>query len=1283
MDKYEYIVNLAEKTAKRVSQNRESWMKFLTSAARIYKYPFKEQLLIYAQNPDATACASIEIWNKRMNCWVNKGSSGIALPDDTATYGHKLKYVFDVSNVHAVKPNGRYPKAWKLREEHKSDVLHRLEQIYGSTDSTKPFEERIIEISDQLAADAYTELQIDYPDLQDRIGFDKLSEQDFALCLKKLISESVSFTILSACGIEISDHEFSFDYINQFVSIKTLSVLGTKINDSARGVLAEIGKTVRIYDKLREKEQEKEISKKELANAPQPRYNALKRESFQEGNSKDKDNIEGGKQNGPGIRTDGRLSDSETESKSGTGGNGNEIRTSEGQISEGEIRWGENSNVSGRNVESTSSRDSGTGKREDGSPDIPDGGERRSKRTAQSTGSDALGEEDEQHPEPGGGSRTERTDLQPTNFVKPEESYTQLSLFPSAEEQRGSITAAEASKKYTMPAAFYLPETDLEVIIRSGGGQKDSRKRIYAKYTEGKSTDEIIAFLKKEYSQVGKGFELHGHPISVWFDENGMTAGYGMRAAESVVTTLSWDQIEKYIHAMITYGLYMDANEAALVDKTEMERVSYQIGYFLRDWIDDVPEELNSIEKIETLLSTHEGREQLESFLEDVDARISYGELKPKTVKSPGYLLSEIADLDRERIHFPLHDTVDVRQEDFITQDEIDYALCIGSGFADGKFRIYEYFMDLHNQKENADFLKKEYGIGGQSGALPGNSSSNSEHDAKGILLEKGSLLNPYTKVLLNWNVVEERICELIYADKYFSPQEKEEYNEINLEKASGMPDEEIKNGIKLPLATMQQRRETWGSQSKLDVQEPMIFILQSTVEKLSVGDKIPLSDADSFLIHQESGVLNYELHYLMNGTPQEYNAWNCWSIEHRNKHKLDGRQCYHFIISFAPGETDAITCFNIAQDFCEKYLAGKYEYVFSVHTDHAHMHAHIVFNSVSLVDGVKYHYSDGQWKSNIQPITDQLCEKYGLKKLTYVPGKRKGVDYGTWREKKDPSGSQRLREAIDMAIAQSDSYDDFLSIMRKSYQVKIGFSQKWNSEYLSFKDFKTPAGRYRRNYVLGKSYTVASIQKRISLNKMEIPESLKRLPPHIRGFESSIGSGFRSANGLYLTQHQKRYMIQYWRLKNSERTVTSGTGNIREYSKEADRNLRDLQTVQDNKIRTVQDLSSRLDELNQMTDSIRRELRAIQSSREDSETENVISEYLSIQSAFANAAVPIEMEGKFENRLDEIEENYPIEELIHQKESNSKKEKQLQKEIKNLQQASRRLSKLKKIQKR
>ena len=413
-------------------------------------------------------------------------------------------------------------------------------------------------------------------------------------------------------------------------------------------------------------------------------------------------------------------------------------------------------------------------------------------------------------------------------------------------------------------------------------------------------------------------------------------------------------------------------------------------------------------------------------------------------------------------------------------------------------------------------------------------------------------------------------------------------------------------------------------------------------------------------------------------------NVYDRMMTTKREFHKVDGRQCYHFVISFSPGETDALTCFNVAQDFCEKYLKGQYEYVFSVHTDHKHIHAHIVFNSVSMVDGHKYHYSDGQWESKIQPITDSICQKYGLSKLEYDRSKRKGVDYGAWREKKDPTGSQHLRETIDAAIAKSHSYNEFLSIMEKNYQIKKGFSKKWNSEYLSFRSYDNQAGRFRRNYVLGSAYSVTSIKQRIILNQTEIPINLKRATPNIRDFEFSIGSGIRTErSGVHLTQHQKRYMIPYWRLKNSERTVTSGTGNIREYSKEADRNLRDLQTVQDNKIRTVQDLSSRLDELNQMTDSIRRELRAIQSSREDSETENVISEYLSIQSAFANAAVPIEMEGKFENRLDEIEENYPIEELIHQKESNSKKEKQLQKEIKNLQQASRRLSKLKKIQKR
>ena len=163
MRKYDFISALAKETAAEVVKNREEWMKYLTTAARLYKYPFREQLLIYAQRPDATACASIELWNERMHCWVNKGAKGIALLDEDEAHGKRLKYVFDVSDVHAARRIGRYPELWELHEEHKEDVIKRLEQTYGATDDKKLFEERLIEIAERIAADYYEEL---LPDLK-------------------------------------------------------------------------------------------------------------------------------------------------------------------------------------------------------------------------------------------------------------------------------------------------------------------------------------------------------------------------------------------------------------------------------------------------------------------------------------------------------------------------------------------------------------------------------------------------------------------------------------------------------------------------------------------------------------------------------------------------------------------------------------------------------------------------------------------------------------------------------------------------------------------------------------------------------------------------------------------------------------------------------------------------------------------------------------------------------------------------------------------------------------
>ena len=804
MRKYDFISALAKETAAEVVKNREEWMKYLTTAARLYKYPFREQLLIYAQRPDATACASIELWNERMHCWVNKGAKGIALLDEDDAHGKRLKYVFDVSDVHAARRIGRYPELWELHEEHKEDVIKRLEQTYGATDDKKLFEERLMEIAERIAADYYEEL---LPDLQYMIEgsfLEGLDEQNVGIRLRETLSDSISFTLLSACGADMQEYgsEFSFDFIHEFNSMDTLAVLGDAANELAKPVLLEIGRTIRAYNRSHEQEQTENLTQKGLANTSEIDYNALKRESksgHEEYIDNNQNSVERGNSNESDIRKERGLSDPDIAGGHSAGGNGNEVRNDEGDLSEGEPQGRVLSVSSERDIERTPADDPEAGRGENGEADEPDGGNRGSDRTAQGSRSDALGSEDEQHSEPSRGSGIERTGIQPVTDTPlrreaPEPTFTQLSLFPSFEEQVGTVAAAEASMKYIMPAAFSLPQNELETILRSGGGKQHSRKRIYAKYQQGKTPEEMAEFLKNEYKTTGKGFEFDGNPVSLWFDEMGMRIGYGTSAKENTLAVMSWSEVESHIRVMVENGTYMSANEVFLVNAVERERIATDINNFFRDGISEMPENLElkfsdypaSMERLCELLSTTEGRELIKNELEKAKEQLDSGEkqIKWRYVKRPDYLLEQLADLGVEKKEFPAPDTVEVRNEDFITQDEIDYRLTGGSGFEHGKFRIYEYFMEGHDKKDNIAFLKNEYGTGGSSHALPGSDRAHEDHDAKGIRLEKGNYGNPYAKVLLNWNVVEKRIRELVQADKYLSPEGKEAYAQYKQEQA-------------------------------------------------------------------------------------------------------------------------------------------------------------------------------------------------------------------------------------------------------------------------------------------------------------------------------------------------------------------------------------------------------------------------------------------------------------------------------------------------------------------
>lgn len=964
MRKYDLISALSAETSKEVARNEESWKKYLNTASRLYKYPFKDQLLIYAQRPDATACASIEIWNDKMHCWVNKGAKGIALIDEEGSPYTGLRYVFDISDVHKARRIGRFPQLWEMKEEHQEAVLDRLEGIYGDTNKEAGFTDRIREIAARIAQDCYGELASDMEYLKEGSFLEELDELNVAVRVRETLADSIAYMVLKRCGMDDAElaEEIQFPYIHEFNTVETLSHIGDSISDLSKPVLMEIGKAIGAYDRAYARnEASKNLVEKGLANTADTRYNALKRESetqdaqstTQTGNAGER-----GNNDESDLREKRGLSDTDVTDGRAAGRDADEVRTDEEELLAGTQERHLHRTSAEREAERASSGYSGTGRAEDGIADSADGESGGRDGGTESHQSDEMGGDDEQHQALSGGNRAERADIQPVNeeeitenrelsepgneentlsgfslsgeeiinrhwaeiekgilqfdefmehkcpdiagvmlfesdkdkqteYIKnsyrhgeytefyvgeeragykadengmtlwsgtylnrkaeavvswetvrdsiafymkkgeylkegqtpqweePEpketEVYQQLSLFPTIEEQIGTIEAAQAGEKYIMPAAFSLPKEQLEAILRTGGGRDNNRSRIYAKYQQGKTPEEMAEFLKNEYRTTGKGFDFGNNPISVWFSESGMSIGYGMSAKENPVAVMNWQEVEGIVRSMVENGTYMGANEVFLVDAVERQRVSNDLFNFFRDGIGEVPENIpiknynhpESITNLCELLSTQEGRDIVSGELSKAKEQLEAGEkqIKWRYVKSPEHLLSEIADLSVEKREYPAQDSVEVRNEDFITQDEIDTRLTGGSGFHHGHFRIYEYFMEGHDKKDNIAFLKNEYGTGGSSHALIGSDKGHEDHDAKGIRLEKGSYGNPYAKVLLKWNVVEKRISELVKADKYLSPKGKEayaQYKKEQAEEAMRREQEKLEHGIRV-----------------------------------------------------------------------------------------------------------------------------------------------------------------------------------------------------------------------------------------------------------------------------------------------------------------------------------------------------------------------------------------------------------------------------------------------------------------------------------------------------
>ena len=791
MTKYIKISVLARETAKKVCRGREQWIRYLDVASRLYKYPFEDQLLIYAQRPDATACASLEMWNERMFCWVNRGAKGIALIDGESERP-KLRYVFDVSDVHKARRIGKDPFIWHLREEHKEVVLAELEHIYGSTNDALPFENRIYEIAERIAEDFYEEAVDEVIDEAANSFLEDLDGDAVAVRFREMLVQSVSYTILKRCGCDMTEFadDLTFDYIHEFNTLRTLSVLGSTTSELCEPVLIRIGRTIARYDRALLQ------NRRYIGN-----YNHTERAVA--GHESD-------------IRKERRLSDSESDTF-GAGRNvADEIRSVAEELSEKPQEGDLHGTSSERRTDDTLPGDTGTGRGEVRGADTEVVEEPNRDGGTETEQSDAVDERDEPDLSAGGGDRSKGTGLSVAELEQhapPAGSpYRQMDLFSLMSEQVGNIAMAQAE----MPSDRFLFGTitagQIEEILRTGGGKENSRKRIYHKYQTGKTPEEMADFLQKEYGETGKGFQLGGEQISVWFNKDGMYAAHGTSAFEHTEAHLSWSAVESVIRGQMKAGNYIDSNEAYLADQFVRKELADMLFFYFRDSVGTFPEELGirgynypgEHEYIVDMLTQEDEVRKVIAQMDRTIQRVEKGELEYRfrLAKDPQELRDDLADLLNERVEFPLSEEVNVVTEDFITADEIDHTLSKGSGFVHGSFRIYDFYHQEHTLKEAADFLKNEYGTGGTSHALAGSDRSFKDYDAKGIKLRKGSIMTPDAEVLLSWNVVVKRIEKLMKEDRYLSAEDKVKYaryKQKQEQKALQKAKEELGTGVDEP----------------------------------------------------------------------------------------------------------------------------------------------------------------------------------------------------------------------------------------------------------------------------------------------------------------------------------------------------------------------------------------------------------------------------------------------------------------------------------------------------
>lgn len=765
----------------------KKYEEYLKVSGNNYKYPYIHQISIYNMDPKATACAEFDYW-KSIGRSVKRGEKGIPLLDIDSG---RIKYIFDIRQTVSINHNISEVKLWKYDSKKHLNLLDEMIDKFREKDS-----KLLLSQEDKIAALVESNVRGKFNKILESLSDESLKSIQ-KVDLFNLLKESVKISISERMEVSYQLKEENLSLLSKISSSDIDKVLSISANIS-KNILLDLGSEIKRLEILEKIQERKDLEQtKEL----KERYNKLSSDingeiNLKKGGLEDERESNIGRQGiphgggdlhtnrqGEFLRETGRdIQDGRIGGRHGSpntqygNSQGNRFKETqqmgkdEIELSQGEQRRGLSDNVFARDIDGSSSikgkRDRGLYHEGRSQNDGNLGADRRTERR----GLSEISEIEEEH-----GYDPARNRGKGDNLNLKNEEVESTSFF-SAKNLGEQIS-------FSNP----ISQREIDTFLIHGGNHEDGRLAVIAEFSKGKSLEEQANFLKEIY-RGANGLEIEGRKISAWFGKEGAIFKDGDEARYRKGQIVSWKHLANNINDLLNRGEFASNVEVIESATYEREKIAEKLLYLKRDLSDETKDRylaiLNDIKgrgfpdekenlgkKLEDKNFINKLRKEYEVFLEEY-------KINPDILRFHHYKLSRIyndindLEIERKLYRSNLKDIAPIQS--FITQDEIDESLKRGSGFSDGKKRIYEFFTEKHDLKEQADFLKNEYGVGGSSHALSAARESGEWHDAKGIKYNKGNA----KEILLSWSNVARRINDLIKKNRYIDEESFEENRE-------------------------------------------------------------------------------------------------------------------------------------------------------------------------------------------------------------------------------------------------------------------------------------------------------------------------------------------------------------------------------------------------------------------------------------------------------------------------------------------------------------------------